>query len=87
VAPAAARRLAAALTDARSDAGAKTEADVGFLRALLERHGSVAYARGVARRWAQRAERALAGLDAWLAPSVHRQFLEDLTSFVVRRDH
>jgi geranylgeranyl diphosphate synthase, type II len=64
----------------------KTREDVAFLKDLIRKRGSVEYAKGVARRWARRAQASLSGMP-WLLPSVHREFLLDLTQFVVVRDH
>jgi len=66
--------------------GVKTEADVRFLRGLIDRHGSIPYARRVARRWAERARRRLAGIERWMPPSVHRDFIRGLVDFVVTRE-
>ncbi len=72
-----------------SDEGAsfKTAEDVAFLRDLVRRRKSIEYARSVGRRRAARAKRSLeAASNAWV-PSVHKEFLHDLTDFVVTRDH
>ena len=64
---------------------AKTEADVRFLRRLIERHGSVEYAWAAAERRARRAARTL-GACRDVPPSVHRGFLEAVVDYVVTRD-
>lgn len=64
----------------------KTRDDVAFLLDLIDRHGSIPHARSVARRFALRARKSLRQM-AFLRPSVHRDFLEALTEFVVERDH
>jgi geranylgeranyl diphosphate synthase type II len=69
-----------------SGAGVKTPADVQLLIELIERAGSIPYARDVARDYATRALRALREA-AELEPSVHRDFLTELAHFVVSRDH
>jgi len=84
VTPAGQRALEGALRGPAT--GAKTEADVRFLRALIDRHGSIPYARRVARRWAERARRRLAGIERWMPPSVHRDFIRGLVDFVVTRE-
>ena len=64
----------------------KTLEDVRFLRALIDRHGSIEYARRVSRRWAERARRRLGRIASWMPPSVHRDFIQGLIDFVVTRD-
>jgi geranylgeranyl diphosphate synthase type II len=64
----------------------KTEADVRFLRTLIDRQGSIAYAGRIARRWAERARQRLARVSDWMPPSVHRDFIQGLIDFVVTRD-
>jgi geranylgeranyl diphosphate synthase type II len=81
----AAHAIAGAIGAAPADV--KTAADVEFLLAMIDRYGSVAYARAAAQRWAVKAQRALADAETWLEPSVHREFLAQLVEFVVRRDH
>ena len=65
----------------------KTVDDIHFLRDLIRRHRSIDHARAVALRRAQRARRTLTSLSRSWAPSVHRDFLHDLTTFVIERDH
>lgn len=74
-----------ALASAPAENEWKTEEKVRFVAGLVERYGSIDYARGVARRYAARAERILAKAD-WLGASVHREFLSGLVSFVHGRD-
>jgi len=64
---------------------AKTPAEVRFLEQLIERHGSVEHARGVALAWAGEAERAFEACRAWLLPGVHRDLLEGLIDYVHAR--
>lgn len=65
----------------------KTIDDVRFLRDLVFRQKSVDYARTVARKRARRASHTLASTSRNWPPSVHKDFLRDLTDFVVNRDH
>lgn len=65
----------------------KTLADIQYLLSLLDTYSSTVYARAVAERWASKARQVLTELTTWLEPSVHREFLEGLVDFVVRRDH
>ena len=64
----------------------KSEADIAWLTRLIERHGSIEYARGLAGDFARRASRILHGVDG-LHPSPHRDFLHGLVDFVISRDH
>jgi geranylgeranyl diphosphate synthase, type II len=88
IAPAARQALAAAVDRLGAALGdeVKTADDVAFLRALVDRHRSIDYARGVARHWALGARRALDACTTFLSPSVHRDFLSALVDFVVDRD-
>ena len=63
----------------------KTRDDVAWLLAQIERHGSLGYAREVARRRAAAAGAMLASW-AWMKPSVHRAVLQALVDYVVERD-
>jgi geranylgeranyl diphosphate synthase, type II len=65
---------------------AKTSEDVAFLMALVERHGSVDYARRAARARARRARAMLARAAAWKAPSIHYDFLQGVVGFILERD-
>ena len=71
---------------ADGEADTKTDADVRFLRKLIDDAGSIEHARGLARRWAAKATTALAATEPWLHPSVHRAFLATLVDFVTDRD-
>jgi geranylgeranyl diphosphate synthase type II len=76
---------------ARPDAGGavgptKTPADVRFLRRLIDEAGSLDYARGLSRRWAAKARRALRLAEPWMHPSVHGAFLAAVVEFVTDRD-
>lgn len=64
----------------------KTAADVGYLRALIERYDSIRYARHTAARWADRAIAQFDRLGEWIPASVHRDFLESMATFTVSRD-
>ena len=68
------------------DGGEKTLDDVCFLRDLIDRHDSIAYAQRIALRWARCAVTALDGLGQDLPDSVHRRFLYDVSEFVTQRD-
>jgi len=63
----------------------KTVADVRFLRGLVDRLGSIEYARAFALERADRARSRLRGVERFVPPSVHRGFLEGLIDFTVRR--
>jgi len=68
-------------------ADARTEGDVRFLKQLIDRHGSIGYARAQAQRRARHARTILdqCSQQAGFGPSVHRMFLERLVDFVVER--
>jgi geranylgeranyl diphosphate synthase type II len=70
---------------ARDSRRVKTLDQVRWLQQLIDQQGSLDYARGVARRWADRAARDLEGLSTWLPPSRHRQVLEAVVDYVHRR--
>jgi len=63
----------------------RTEDDVEYLHFLICKYGSIEYARDLARRNAARAARNLHGFAERLRPSVHRDVLNALSSFVVDR--
>jgi geranylgeranyl diphosphate synthase type II len=65
----------------------KSHSDVQFLRSLIDRYRSLDYAYGRADMRAARAQRTLQRMDGWLSPGIHRDFLHELTRFVVERDH
>lgn len=67
-------------------ATARTSADVRFLMALIERHGSLEYAWAAARRRSLRAARVFEALRKEIPASAHRGFLEDVIDYVVSRD-
>jgi geranylgeranyl diphosphate synthase, type II len=60
----------------------------GVLRLLelIQRHGSLDYARAFAERVARKAEAALGETRSWMKPSVHTEFLNELVQYVVIRD-
>jgi geranylgeranyl diphosphate synthase type II len=64
---------------------AKTEADVRAISELLARHGSLAFARGVAAEHVERAATALHGCEAALAEGAARDFLFALPAYVLER--
>lgn len=66
-------------------APAKTQGDVAFLRDLIERCGSIAYAREAAVRYARRFRQQIGTMLAALPRSYHRDFLADLADFTVSR--
>ncbi|ADO75697.1 polyprenyl synthetase family protein [Stigmatella aurantiaca] len=63
----------------------KTPEQVRFLLKLLHRHGSLDHARQVAQGWLEQARRAFDACTGWLLPSVHRDLLEVLLTYVVER--
>jgi geranylgeranyl diphosphate synthase type II len=69
-----------------SNGGSKSAGDVRFLRELIDRYDSVAYARRIALRWARLAVAVLDSLSATLPDSVHRRFLYDVSDYVTQRD-
>ena len=79
------RRLSTMLSPTAAADEEKTEDDVAFLRALIECHGSIAYARREALRRAEHARRLLAGCRSRIPSSVHRDFLESLVDYVIER--
>jgi geranylgeranyl diphosphate synthase type II len=84
--PAGHDRVRSALEEAqRRGRAVKTQEQISYLRELIERYGSIDYARGVARAWIEDAQRALTDCKAWLLPSAHRDFLEALVSYVLER--
>ena len=69
-----------------ADATPKVPADIEFLHDLVRRMGSIEYARGVAYRHAERAQRVLRSAAAWKRPSVHYDFIHQLIQFILERD-
>jgi geranylgeranyl pyrophosphate synthase len=69
----------------RRDMAAKTSADVKFLRDLIERQGSIAYARRIAERHARRFRAHLGRLLSGWPSSEHRDFLFALSDYTVQR--
>lgn len=63
----------------------KTVSDIELLTHLIRKYDSIEHARAISRRYAQRADDLLQRCD-WLAPSIHREFLDGLVGFVVTRD-
>jgi geranylgeranyl diphosphate synthase, type II len=70
----------------RHDSGEKTDQDVRFLVTMIDRHESIEHARKVAAGYVAKARKAL-DAAAFVAPSVHRDFLESMLDFVASRDH
>jgi geranylgeranyl pyrophosphate synthase len=77
--------LAGVLTDGAA-AEYKSEEEVRWLQALIDRHGALGHAAEVSVRWARRAGRVLDVIDRWMKPSVHREFLRGLVDYVVARE-
>jgi geranylgeranyl diphosphate synthase type II len=65
----------------------KTQADVEFLRELVERYDGLGYAARVAENHIQVASRCFRKITSQLPPSTHLDFLRDLVDFVIRRTH
>jgi len=63
----------------------KTDAEVRYLRQLVDDAGSLDYARRVALRFAEDARRRLAECNRWLVASPHRDVLEATVDFVIER--
>jgi geranylgeranyl diphosphate synthase type II len=63
----------------------KTPEQVRFLLGLILREGSLDYARQVARVWLERAEQSFFACENWLLPSVHRDLLQALITYVLQR--
>ncbi len=65
----------------------KTQADVDYLLALIERYDAVAHAEQVASRYAARARVVLRRLGCSLGDSTHLRFIAELVDYVIdRRD-
>jgi geranylgeranyl diphosphate synthase, type II len=80
---AAAIRAAGLDADARTP---KTEQDIAFLLDLIHRHGSIDYARDLARTRAARARRTLVLAMPWKRPSTHFAFIDALITYIAERD-
>lgn len=63
----------------------KTSEEIELLMSLIRQHGSIEYARGVARRWTEDARAQLEKCSAWMVPSIHRSVLEELVAYVYSR--
>lgn len=77
-----------AIVDRLGPAGrpCKTEADVQRLFALIHEHGSIAYARTIARAGMLDAQARLVACQRFLPASVHRDFLTSLVDYVFARE-
>jgi geranylgeranyl diphosphate synthase, type II len=64
---------------------AKTLAEIEFLRDLVQRCDSIAYARFVALRYARRFRREIGKVLDVLPPSDHRDFIADVADFTIHR--
>jgi geranylgeranyl diphosphate synthase type II len=80
-------KLTCAINEMSGAGGYKTLDDIIFLRDLIRRQRSIHHAQSMALRRARLAGRLLAALSREWPPSVHRDFLRDLTEFVTERDH
>lgn len=87
ITPSGCRELLGQLAAARPAAPGKSVADIEYLLGLIERYGSLDYARSVARRHAARARRSLESVEGLARGTSHHGFLESLLDFVVSRDH
>lgn len=76
------RRLDALLEDVTRT---KTRDDVEWLLSQIDRHGSLGYAREVARARASAAGAMLSSWS-WMKPSVHRAVLQSLVDYVIERE-
>ncbi len=65
---------------------AKTEADIRMLFDLIYRYESIDYARALTRRLARKAQKVFTGIEPWMPPSVHRDFLLVMSDHVITRD-
>ncbi len=83
--PSGRERLRGAWTSSSPPVEEKTPEQVRFLLELIHRHGSLEYARQVAREWLRRAEQAFAECGGWLLPSAHRDLLQALLTYVLQR--
>jgi geranylgeranyl diphosphate synthase type II len=63
----------------------KTSEEIELLMSLIRQHGSIEYARGVARRWTEDARAQLEKCSTWMVPSIHRSVLEELVAYVYSR--
>jgi geranylgeranyl diphosphate synthase, type II len=63
----------------------KREEEIRWLRQLLERQGSMEYARSVAASWASQAASRLEPVLGWMPASQHRRMIEELVAYVHER--
>jgi len=63
----------------------KSAEEVGFVLDAMHRYGSIDFARQVARRLAFGARRVFESRLAWLAPSPHRRFIEEMIDYMIER--
>lgn len=63
----------------------KSEDEVAFLLEIIERSGSVSYAKMIAQRYANRFKRDLQRTSRSWAPSIHKDFLFELADYTIDR--
>ena len=71
--------------DAVHEVEPKSQADIDFLRRLIDHSGSIPYAWARARNYAGRFKRDLDPLCETWPPSSHRNFLQELADFTINR--
>lgn len=64
----------------------KSEAEVQYVLSLMDRYGSIDYARGVSRAHARKAATAFERLFATVQDSPHKAFLREAIEYVIDRD-
>ena len=64
----------------------KTEDDIALLHDLIERTGSLDYARQVARQLAAKGKHILGRAGDWMPPSIHRDFILEMAEHVIARE-
>jgi geranylgeranyl diphosphate synthase type II len=63
----------------------KTGAEVDYLNHLICRYGSIEYAKDVARHLARKAQQVFERTSEYIAPSIHRDFLNAMADLVIAR--
>lgn len=64
---------------------AKTQDDVAFVFACMQRYGSIDFARDLARRLTISAARTFDRRFGWIPPSPYRRFLEEMIDYMIER--